>query len=108
MTNKKIRSVLKNHPICFIRFEKKNGDIRNMICTINNNMIPANKKPKGVMDYDHGNQIRVFDIVANDWRSMLVDNVIEVQEYSAAVAPRNDRQKALDRIFELDQEMGLI
>jgi len=38
------------------------------------------------MNYDMDSQVRVFDIVAQEWRSMKPDNVIEVMDYDSTLA----------------------
>lgn len=81
-----IRNALNKHEVCFIRFEKMDGTIRNMICTTDNSLIPKNKHSQGVMDYDMNSQVRVFDIVAQEWRSMKPNKVIEVMDYDSALA----------------------
>ena len=86
MNAKQIRDKLSRYDICFVRFEKKDGTIRNMICTTKNSKIPKDKKPSGSMDYDKSRQVRVFDIVAQEWRSMIPDNVLEIDRYGAIVA----------------------
>jgi len=86
MNSAQIYNKLDKNSVCFMQFEKLDGTIRNMICTIDLEMIPKNKHPKGVMNYDDTHQVRVFDIVAQDWRSMIVDNVIDITPYGAKVA----------------------
>lgn len=86
MNAAKIRQMLSNNSMCFISFEKKNGEIRNMICTLKDDFIPLDKKPSNIMDYDKHSQVRVFDIVAQDWRSMIPDNVISIEPYGSHVA----------------------
>lgn len=86
MKSNAIRQVLDKYPVCFIRFEKLNGEIRNMICTTDYSMIPRNKRPSGLgSSYDTDRQVRVFDIVAQEWRSMVADNVMEITQYGAMV-----------------------
>ena len=63
--------------ICQVRFIKVNGEERDMQCTLKEDLIPVEKKPK---DDDQGVQatigvIKVFDIDQQDWRSFRVDNV---------------------------------
>jgi hypothetical protein len=49
-------------------------------------MIPRENHPKE-SDFAYTNkQIRVWDIVAQSWRSMKVENIVEVQEYKAEIA----------------------
>jgi hypothetical protein len=77
---------IRKNLVSFVRFTKKDGTIRNMICTVHPIMIPKDKHPNGYgADYTK-KQIRVFDIVAQEWRSMLTDNIVEVSEYGAVVA----------------------
>lgn len=77
---------IRKNLVSFVRFTKKDGTIRNMICTVHPMMIPKDKHPNGYgADYTK-KQIRVFDIVAQEWRSMLADNIVEVSEYGAVVA----------------------
>ena len=63
--------------VCQVRFIKVNGEERDMQCTLKEDLIPADMKPK---DDDQGVQatigvIKVFDIDKQDWRSFRVDNV---------------------------------
>ena len=81
-----IRKQLSKNGVCFIRFEKMDGTIRNMICTTDEELIPKQKRPTGRMNYDMDSQVRVFDIVAQEWRSMKPDNVIEVMDYDSTLA----------------------
>ena len=85
MTSTSIRKILHNNSVCFIRFEKADGTIRNMICTLSMVNIPKKDHPRNTMTYTD-DQIRVWDVVARSWRSMIVDRVIEVTPYSADVA----------------------
>ena len=63
--------------VCQVRFIKVNGEERDMQCTLKEDLIPTEKKPK---DDDQGVQatigvIKVFDVDQQDWRSFRVDNV---------------------------------
>jgi hypothetical protein len=80
-----LKSLLRDGKVVFVRFKKVNGDIRHMICTTNAEFIPSRDRPRGKMEYSE-NQIRVFDLVAKGWRSMVVKNIMEVEEYTAEVA----------------------
>lgn len=60
-------------------FEKKDGTIRDMRCTLIANEIPEDKQPK----YDSDRKVNldvlaVFDIVLGEWRSFRVDSVKEI------------------------------
>jgi len=81
-----IRQKIAKNEIAFVSFQKKNGEIRNMICTTNLALIPKEKHPSALMHYDESIQVRVFDIVAQEWRSMIPENVITVEPYISDVA----------------------
>jgi hypothetical protein len=64
-----------------INFNKTNGEVRNLICTLNQDLFPANfnvdswvvseelKKPS------ESGRMNVWDLEANGWRSFLIENV---------------------------------
>ena len=54
--------------VCQVRFIKVNGEERDMQCTLKEDLIPTEKKPKDDV-------IKVFDVDQQDWRSFRVDNV---------------------------------
>lgn len=67
---------------CEVTFTKVNGDTRVMKCTLNMDLIPSTKRPKGDdspelregLDYIL-KAIRVFDTGLEDWRSFKVETV---------------------------------
>ena len=66
--------------ICQVKFIKINGEERDMQCTLKEDLIPEDKRPK---DDDSGVQatigvIKVFDVDQQDWRSFRVDNVTRI------------------------------
>jgi hypothetical protein len=60
--------------ICLVEFEKKDGTIREMRCTLNQNIIPMAKMPKEGVAYSEST-IRVYEPVIDEWRSFRVDSV---------------------------------
>ena len=80
-----IRSLLAQGKVVLVTFEKADGSMRTMICTQNSERIPKNAKPRTQMQYD-SRQIRVFDLVADEWRSMIEQRIVKVEEYRAKVA----------------------
>ena len=60
--------------ICLVEFEKKDGTIREMKCTLNQNIIPMAKMPKEGVAYSEST-IRVYEPVIDEWRSFRVDSV---------------------------------
>jgi hypothetical protein len=63
--------------LCNVKFTKVNGDTRDMTCTLVEDSIPLEARPK---TDDEGVQatlsvIKVYDVKAEGWRSFKVDNV---------------------------------
>lgn len=54
-----------------VTFTKKDGSLRTMKCTRNLNSIPTEHQPKGETQIvtEETDNIRVFDVDANGWRS---------------------------------------
>lgn len=85
MNSTQLTKILNSGGIAFVRFRKLNNEIRNMVCTTNIIHIPRDLRPHGFAQYDKNSQIRVFDLVAKEWRSMKPDNILEVVEYPSKV-----------------------
>jgi len=66
-----------------VTFNKKDGDQRIMTCTLNQDLIPENKKPKTKPEDDNKkkneNVLAVYDINADGWRSFTWANVTNVE-----------------------------
>lgn len=69
-----------------VQFKKvKDGEIRNMYCTLVESLIPEAAKPKSsasltdAIEEQNKNEsvIRVYDLEVEGWRSFRVDSVIE-------------------------------
>jgi hypothetical protein len=67
--------------ICYVEFEKKDGTIRKMNCTINQTLIPEDKIPKENVEYANS-VIRVFEVPEDQWRSFRVDSVKKFERAS--------------------------
>lgn len=68
---------LKTH-VAHVRFKKVNGDIRDMRCTLREDLIPAEVEgitPKRQRD-TNDEVVAVYDIDAEGWRSFRIDSVI--------------------------------
>lgn len=61
-----------------VEFVKKDGSQRKMLCTLIENMIPSEKKPKGSEKSRSDDTISVFDLEKNDWRSFRYDSITAV------------------------------
>jgi len=64
--------------ICTVEFTKKNGEVRNMHCTLNESLIPDEDKPKtdSAPRKQNTEVIRVYDTTNSGWRSFRVDSVM--------------------------------
>ena len=63
-----------------VTFNKVNGDVRVMTCTLDDTIIPADLLPKTFVDYAdvkkvNESNISVYDVNADGWRSFRVENV---------------------------------
>ena len=61
-----------------IVFTKSDGTQRKMRCTTKEDIIPADKAPKGTEKKLSETTQRVFDLDLGEWRSFRYDNVISV------------------------------
>ena len=62
-----------------VTFTKKDGTDRVMLATLNEDLIPADKKPKGTgKTVDNGNTFAVYDTENDGWRSFNFDTVKEI------------------------------
>lgn len=66
---------------CKVDFTKKNGDQRDMRCTLNFDLIPVEAHPAKIdLNLSEGvdrtiRAVRVFDLDKKEWRSFLMDSV---------------------------------
>ena len=59
-----------------VTFTKKDGTVREMLCTRKPTMIPSEKHPKSlIVEKDEDTTIRVFDMGKDEWRSFIVSSV---------------------------------
>jgi len=76
-----INSALSDH-VCKIQFTKKNGDLREMYCTLNMEKIPLDMQPTGNSNRKASTDARsVFDVETKEWRAFRWDS-IQAFEYS--------------------------
>lgn len=62
---------------CRVIFKKANGEERDMICTLQESVIPTPKtETADVKPYFNDKVIPVWDVKAPGWRSFRVDSVI--------------------------------
>lgn len=60
---------------CRVIFTKVNGEQRDMLCTLNVEFIPEDKRPKAGKEYVD-EVVRAFDINKQEFRSFRVENVV--------------------------------
>ena len=60
-----------------LEFVKANGELRKMRCTLNEELIPEDKRPKGSARKTPEDTIAVFDLDKQDWRSFRYDSIKE-------------------------------
>jgi hypothetical protein len=58
-----------------ITFEKKDGTLREMICTLSESLIPVEKMPKGTGKAKNDEVLAVFDLENDGWRSFRWDSI---------------------------------
>lgn len=58
-----------------VHFVKKDGTEREMVCTLNQSLIPAEFAPKGTERVKPTESIAVFDVEKNEWRSFRWESV---------------------------------
>lgn len=74
-TKDEIVNMLRNNT-CYINFTKKDGTIRKMNATLNEQFIPEDMKPKSNTTMkENDNVVRCFDVDIQDWRSFRVDSI---------------------------------
>ena len=73
--------IIKSEKKVSVQFEKKDGKIRLMECTLDFDQIPKEKKPKGVnlmqilSKIQKSKILSVFDLEKQDWRSVPFDRL---------------------------------
>jgi hypothetical protein len=72
-----LKSLLKEG-IVQIVFEKADGTLREMNCTLAESVIPSEKAPKNSGKAKNDNVLAVFDVDKSEWRSFRYDSVKEL------------------------------
>jgi hypothetical protein len=64
-----------------IKFKKVNGDIRDMRCTLREDLLPpVTESATTKRQHDANDEVvAVYDLDAEGWRSFRIDNVIEME-----------------------------
>ena len=61
-----------------VKFTKKDGSERKMLCTLAENKIPSEKSPKNSGKTKSDEALAVFDLEKQSWRSFRFDSVKEI------------------------------
>lgn len=61
-----------------VKFTKKDGSERKMLCTLSENEIPSEKSPKNTGKAKNDDVIPVFDVEKQEWRSFRIDSVVSI------------------------------
>jgi sorbitol-specific phosphotransferase system component IIA len=69
-----LRDLLKENEV-LITFQKNDGTERKMLCSLNENKIPEEKKAKGTGKKINTEVLPVFDIEKQEWRSFRYDSI---------------------------------
>lgn len=76
MSKELIRSTLRSN-ICKVKFTKTNGEIRDMVCTLKEDVaIPHEKKTERIKEVND-DVLAVWDCEKDSWRSFRFDSIIE-------------------------------
>ena len=80
MTKSELIEMLHNFDMT-VKFQKKDGSERTMICTLADDVIPEEATPKGTGSKlpEDSDQIRVFDLEKEAWRSFNYSTVISAE-----------------------------
>lgn len=78
-TSIELSELLRIHPEGVqVTFTKADGTERQMVCTLNPELIPEDKIPKGERTITSTETLRVFELGLNEWRSFRMDSVVDV------------------------------
>lgn len=69
-----LKSILREQNV-MISFEKKDGSMRKMLCTLSESQIPSEKLPKNTGKSQNDQVLSVFDVEKSEWRSFRWDSV---------------------------------
>jgi hypothetical protein len=62
-----------------VTFEKKNGDVREMLCTLNEASIPEHKRYFATDRAESTEILAVYDLQKEDWRSFRIASVQNIE-----------------------------
>ena len=79
LTRNEIIEALKSHK-CVVKFTKVNGEVREMPCTLREDIVPKYERKTPVKeDKKDSNTLSVWCTDKNAWRSFRIDSVLELK-----------------------------
>ena len=72
-----LRGLLRTNTVC-LTFEKKDGTIREMKCTLSENQLPKQEQGKEARK-PNDSSMPVFDLEKNEWRAFRFDSIRRIQ-----------------------------
>lgn len=99
---KRILLELLNEGQVLIEFEKKSGEIREMICTLSNRIIPLDQQVIERKKKENPEVIPVWDVGKGQWRSFRVDSVIKYERDNIKILNTEIRNKSGELINVAD------
>jgi hypothetical protein len=73
-----LKSLLRDLEVT-LEFEKKDGSLRRMICTLSESKIPAEKAPKNPGISKNTDVLAVFDVENDGWRSFRWNSIRKIE-----------------------------
>lgn len=74
-TRESIKQILLNN-VLVVKFTKKDGTVRDMICTLNPSLLPTVEKSDKEPMKENLEVIRVFDLEVKEWRSFRLNSIM--------------------------------
>ena len=92
-----------------ITFTKVNGEQRSMPCTLLESYIPESEKPKGTktLSPKQMENLSVYSLESQGWRSFKIDNVIKVEPYVQENVTKVDSSYIVELVEDADGETVL-
>jgi hypothetical protein len=84
-TREEVVAILQNEDLVEVSFTKKDGTERRMRCTLKMKEIPADKRPTGEGRPYTDQQVRVFDLDKQEWRSFTLESIISIYHYDRSL-----------------------
>ena len=64
---------------CIVKFEKKDGTIREMACSLSPQLVEEYVKKTDRVKVPNDNIVAAFDVEKKEWRSFRIDSIIQFE-----------------------------